>query len=165
LAYDEQLAERIRTILASVDAVSERRMFGGIAFMVGGNMACGVIGDELMVRVGADGHDDALREPHVRVMDFTNRPSRGMVYVGVPAITSDADLERWVSRASRSLSPCPRSSHGRASATDATLPGLPTEGSRGAPAGPRARQLRHVDAIALVHGMPADRSLPRRLRR
>jgi len=98
LAYDEQLAERIRTILASVDAVSERRMFGGIAFMVGGNMACGVIGDELMVRVGADGHDDARREPHVRVMDFTNRPSRGMVYVGVPAITSDADLERWVSR-------------------------------------------------------------------
>ena len=98
MAYDEHLAERIRTILGSVGAVSERKMFGGIAFMVGGNMACGVIGDELMVRVGPDGHDDALREAHVRVMDFTHRPIRGMVYVGVPAITSDADLERWVYR-------------------------------------------------------------------
>lgn len=98
MAYDEHLADRIRRILGSVDAVSERKMFGGIAFMVGGNMACGVIGDELMVRVGPEGHDDALREPHVRVMDFTHRPIRGMVYVGVPAITSDADLERWVSR-------------------------------------------------------------------
>jgi TfoX/Sxy family transcriptional regulator of competence genes len=98
MAYDDSLAERIRGILGPVSAVSERKMFGGIAFMVGGNMACGVIGDELMVRVGPDGHDDALREPHVRVMDFTHRPIRGMVYVGVPAITSDTDLERWVTR-------------------------------------------------------------------
>jgi TfoX/Sxy family transcriptional regulator of competence genes len=98
MAYDEHLAERIRMVLGSVDAVTERKMFGGIAFMVDGNMACGVIGDELMVRVGPDNHDDALGEPHVRVMDFTHRPIRGMVYVGVPAITSDADLVRWVSR-------------------------------------------------------------------
>jgi len=108
MAYDEHLAERIRMILGSVDAVTERKMFGGIAFMSGGNMACGVIGDELMVRVGPESHDDALREPHVRVMDFTHRPIRGMVYVGVPAITSDADLERWVSRGTsfaRSLPP------------------------------------------------------------
>jgi TfoX/Sxy family transcriptional regulator of competence genes len=98
MAYDELLAERIRGILGPVGAVGERKMFGGIAFMVGGNMACGVIGDELMVRVGPDNHDDALGEPHVRVMDFTHRPIRGMVYVGVPAITSDADLVRWVSR-------------------------------------------------------------------
>jgi TfoX/Sxy family transcriptional regulator of competence genes len=98
VAYDENLAERIRTMLGSVSAVSERKMFGGIAFMVSGNMACGVIGDELMVRVGPDGHDDALSEPHVRIMDFTHRPIRGMVYVGVPAITSDTDLERWVTR-------------------------------------------------------------------
>jgi TfoX/Sxy family transcriptional regulator of competence genes len=98
MAYDERLAARIRRILSSAAAVSERKMFGGIAFMVGGNMACGVIGDELMVRVGPDGHDDALAEPHVRIMDFTHRPIRGMVYVGVPAIKSDADLERWVAR-------------------------------------------------------------------
>jgi TfoX/Sxy family transcriptional regulator of competence genes len=98
MAYDERLAGRIRHILSSVGSVSERKMFGGIAFMVGGNMACGVIGDELMVRVGPDGHDDALAEPHVRIMDFTHRPSRGMVYVGVPAIASDTDLERWVAR-------------------------------------------------------------------
>ena len=97
MAYDEHLAERIRIVLGSVDAVTERKMFGGIAFMVHGNMACGVIGDELMVRVGPERHDDAMSEPHVRVMDFTNRPIRGMVYVGVPAIASDPDLERWVS--------------------------------------------------------------------
>jgi TfoX/Sxy family transcriptional regulator of competence genes len=98
MAYDERLADRIRATLAARSDVSERRMFGGIAFMVGGNMACGVIGDELMVRVGPDAHDAALEEPHVRVMDFTHRPIRGMVYVGVAGIERDADLARWVGR-------------------------------------------------------------------
>ena len=81
MAYDEALAERIRALLAGRDAVTERKMFGGIAFMVGGNMACGVIHDDLMVRVGPDAHDAALAEPHARPMDFAHRPMRGMVYV------------------------------------------------------------------------------------
>lgn len=96
MAYDEHLAERIRGVLRDRDAVTERKMFGGIAFMIGGNMAVGVTRDELMVRVGPDAHDDALAQPHVRVMDMGNRPMRGMVNVAPAGIERDADLTRWV---------------------------------------------------------------------
>jgi TfoX/Sxy family transcriptional regulator of competence genes len=96
MAYDEALAERIRRALAGRDAVTERKMFGGIAFMLGGNMACGVIRDDLMVRVGPDAHDEAVAEPHVRPMDFAHRPMRGMVYVEPAGVRLDKDLARWV---------------------------------------------------------------------
>ena len=96
MAYDEALAERIRGALRGRDGVTERKMFGGIAFMVGGNMAVGVIRDDLMVRVGPDAHDEALAQPHVRVFDFGGRPSRGMVYVAPEGVTSDPELTRWV---------------------------------------------------------------------
>ena len=99
MAYDEGLADRIRTALRDRDDVVERKMFGGIAFMVAGRMACGVIHDDLMVRVGPDGHDAALAEPHTRPMDFTGRPMRGMMYVEPAGVRSDADLGRWVARA------------------------------------------------------------------
>jgi TfoX/Sxy family transcriptional regulator of competence genes len=99
MAYDEALAERIRTALRGRDDVAERKMFGGIAFMVAGRMACGVIHDDLMVRVGPDGHDAALAEPHTRPMDFTGRPMRGMVYVDPDGVRVDTDLSRWVDRA------------------------------------------------------------------
>lgn len=74
-------------------------MFGGLTFMVAGRMACGVVHDELMVRVGPDGHDAALAEPHTRPMDFTGRPMRGMVYVDPAGVASDADLASWLDRA------------------------------------------------------------------
>ena len=96
MAYDERLAERIRGALAGRPAVTERKMFGGIAFMVGGNMAVGVVRDDLMVRVGSEAHEGALSQPHVREMDFAGRPMRGMVYVAPPGVESDADLDRWV---------------------------------------------------------------------
>jgi TfoX/Sxy family transcriptional regulator of competence genes len=96
MAFDEVLAERIRGALATRTAVTERKMFGGIAFMVGGNMACGVVKDELMVRVGSDGYDDALTRPGVRPMDFTQRPMRGMIYVAPSVIATDRDLASWV---------------------------------------------------------------------
>jgi TfoX/Sxy family transcriptional regulator of competence genes len=99
MAYDEALADRIRTALEGRSDVEERKMFGGIAFMVAGRMACGVIHEDLMVKVGADGHDDALAEPHTRPMDFTGRPMRGMVYVDPVGTANDADLGRWVERA------------------------------------------------------------------
>jgi TfoX/Sxy family transcriptional regulator of competence genes len=98
MAYDEGLAERIRGVLRGRDDVVERKMFGGIAFMVAGRMACGVIHDDLMVRVGPDAHDEAVTEPHARPMDFTGRPMRGMVYVEPGGVSSDADLARWVRR-------------------------------------------------------------------
>lgn len=101
MAYDEILAERIRTLLFRRKGITERRMFGGLAFMVGGNMACGIVKDELMVRVGPDGYDDALAQPHARPMDFTKRPMRGMVYVGTVGFRTDEDLKAWVERGLR----------------------------------------------------------------
>lgn len=96
MAYDEQLAERIRAVLRGRDGVTEQKMFGGIAFMINGNMAVGITRDELMVRVGPDAHDEAVAQPHVRIMDMGNRPMRGMVTVAPPGVASDADLQRWV---------------------------------------------------------------------
>ena len=98
MAYDERLAERIRTVLRGRDDVIERKMFGGIAFMVGGRMAVGITRDDLMVKVGRDRHDAALTEPHTRPMDFTGRPARGMVYVAPAGVMADEDLARWVER-------------------------------------------------------------------
>ena len=97
MVYDEALAARIRAALAGESGVVEKKMFGGVAFLVNGNMACGVAGgDDLMVRVGPDNHEDALSRPHARPMDFTGRPMRGMVYVAPPGFESDKDLAAWV---------------------------------------------------------------------
>ena len=96
MAYDERLADRVREVLALRGDVSERRMFGGIAFMLGGNMACGVLGEELIVRVGPDEYERALAEPHAREFDFTGRPTRGMVVVGTAGIEAEEALAGWV---------------------------------------------------------------------
>jgi hypothetical protein len=98
VAYDEELAERIREVLDGTPDVSERTMFGGLAFMVGGHMACGVVKDELMLRLGEEGTESALSRPHVREMDFNGRVSRTMVFVG-PGGLGRPDLARWVSQA------------------------------------------------------------------
>jgi TfoX/Sxy family transcriptional regulator of competence genes len=96
MAYDEGLAERIRGVLADRPDVSEKRMFGGIVFMIRGHMSVGIAKDDLMVRVGRDSHDELVRQPHARPMDFTGRPMKGFLYVSSPGLESDADLERWV---------------------------------------------------------------------
>ena len=98
MAYDEQLAERVRGVLPDPAAVREQKMFGGLAFMVGGHMFCGVMKDELMLRLGPDGAEQALTRPHVRVMDFTGRPMKGMVLVGREGLKGAA-LRRWVDTA------------------------------------------------------------------
>src|SRR5215510_8966092 len=97
MAYDEGLAERIRSVLDEQPGVSERRMFGGVAFLVKGHMSVGIVQDKLMVRVGPEAYDSVLRERHARRMDFTGRPMKGFVYVVPSGYESDADLERWVS--------------------------------------------------------------------
>ena len=96
MAFDEVLANRVRDSLAPHADLGERRMFGGIAFMIGGNMAVGVIGDDLMVRLGPSDAEKALNEPHVRPMDFTGKPMKGMVYVGPGGTASDDELAGWV---------------------------------------------------------------------
>jgi TfoX/Sxy family transcriptional regulator of competence genes len=107
MAFDEQLATRVRRVLAATDGVSERKMFGGLAVLVDGNMACGVVGDRLMLRLGPIAAEEALRRPNVRPMDFTGRPMTGMVYVE-PAGLRGVALRNWVERAvahARSLPP------------------------------------------------------------
>jgi hypothetical protein len=96
MAFDEALADRIRDALAAREGVSERKMFGGIAFMVGGKMAVGVMGEDLIVRIDKEESERALAEEHVRPMDFTGRPMRGFVVVDRAGIESDADFAGWV---------------------------------------------------------------------
>ncbi len=89
----------MRTALADRTACDERAMFGGLAFMVGGHMACGVSGDDLMLRLGPDGADEALDRPGVRPMDFTGRPMKSYVFVAPDAVGDDASLGEWLDRA------------------------------------------------------------------
>ncbi len=98
MAYDEMLAERVRNLLGQGQGVTEKKMFGGIAFMLRDNMCCGVVRDDLVVRVGPKKYEEALAEPHARPMDFTGRPLKGMVYVGPGGYRSEEDLANWVKR-------------------------------------------------------------------
>ncbi|HKR98132.1 MAG TPA: TfoX/Sxy family protein [Candidatus Dormibacteraeota bacterium] len=107
MAYDEDLAMRIREVLADRTDLTERKMFGGIAFMVGGHIACGVIKENLMLRLGEEGADVALERPHTRVMDFTGRPSKGAVYVEPAGTADDAGLRGWIERALAYVSTLP----------------------------------------------------------
>lgn len=96
MAYDQILADEIRSIIGSSPGLSEREMFGGIAFMVNGNMAIGVSGDELMVRVGKEAHDEAVARPGARTFDMGARPMRGWISVTRDGFASEAALEAWV---------------------------------------------------------------------
>jgi TfoX/Sxy family transcriptional regulator of competence genes len=98
MSYDEQLAERVRGILEGPLEFREQKMFGGLAFIARGHMFCGIVADQLMVRLGAEGAVLALEEPHVRPMDFTGKPMRTMVYVAPAGLRTDTDLEDWVER-------------------------------------------------------------------
>lgn len=96
MAYDEALAERLRQLLSSEPRISEKKMFGGICFLKNGNMICGVVGSELMVRVGPEQYETALNKAHAREMDFTGKPLRGFVYVGEKGISTKKGLTDWV---------------------------------------------------------------------
>src|SRR5919198_5343859 len=96
MAYDEELADRVRESLSPRADVTERKMFGGIAFMVAGNMACGVLGEELIVRLGDEEGEKALAEDGVRPFDFTGKPMKGIVYVSPERISDDGELAEWV---------------------------------------------------------------------
>ena len=99
MAYDESLAERIRPLLAHRDDVREQKMFGGLAFMVGDKMCVGVTNGDLMVRLGTDGHEAALKRSHVRPMDFTGRPMKGFVFVDSEGVKTKRQVQAWVDRA------------------------------------------------------------------
>ncbi len=98
MAYSEPLATRIRAMLTDHPLISEKKMFGGLAFMLGGNMCCGVVKDELMARVGPAHHNEALALPHARPMDMGGRTMKGMLLVSTEGIASDTDLKAWLDR-------------------------------------------------------------------
>jgi TfoX/Sxy family transcriptional regulator of competence genes len=98
MAYDEGLAERLRDVLREQVGVTEKKMFGGLAFLWQGHMFCGIAGEDLMVRVGAERYEQALLEPHTQVMDFTGRPMKGYVYVEPEGYEADDDLKNWAHR-------------------------------------------------------------------
>ena len=95
MAYSETLAQRIRHALSNELGVTERKMFGGLCFMLRGNMCCGVMQERLMLRVGPTQHAVALTQPHAHPMDFTGRPMKGMIYVTTEGIASDEALAQW----------------------------------------------------------------------
>ena len=99
MAYDEQLVERIRGVLGDDIGFGEKKMFGGVCFLLHGNMVAGVATDDLMVRVGPDAWADALAQPHAREMDFTGRSMKGYVFVAPDGVAEDADLQAWLDRA------------------------------------------------------------------
>lgn len=99
MAYDETLADRLRAAAAVLTGeVTERKMFGGLAFMLNGHMFAGVVGKDLMLRLGEPAASHALSRPHVREMDFTGRPMKGMVFVEPGGLNGPA-LGHWVTEA------------------------------------------------------------------
>lgn len=101
MAYDATLAKRVGALLRRRKNITEKAMFGGICFLVNGNMCCGVERDKLVVRVGPEPYEQLLQRRHVKPMDFTGRPLRGFVYVLPRGIQSRAALKAWVALALR----------------------------------------------------------------
>ena len=96
MAFDDKLAERMRKLLAEQGGVVEKRMFGGVAFLLHGNMCCGVHKDALMVRLAPEATDAALRKPHTRIFDLTGRPMKGWILVDAEGIKTAAGLRKWI---------------------------------------------------------------------
>jgi TfoX/Sxy family transcriptional regulator of competence genes len=107
MAYDEQLAARVRALLSDRADVSERKMFGGLTFMLGGNMCCGVNKDELIVRLDPEREEEALSRPHARAMDFTGRRMPGFITVRPDGLDGER-LDRWVQDAVARAASLPR---------------------------------------------------------
>jgi TfoX/Sxy family transcriptional regulator of competence genes len=101
MAFDEALAERIRQRLARRKNVEEKKMFGGIGFLLNGNLLVGVWMESLVVRLGTDQGDEALLEPHVKEFDITGRPMKGWVLVGAGGVEDDEQLTGWIERATK----------------------------------------------------------------
>jgi len=96
MASSEQLANKTRNLIAKRRGFTEKKMFGGMAFMLNGNMCFGTIKDDLVVRVGPERYGDALARPHARPIDFTGRPIKGFIYVDSKGWSNDATLKWWL---------------------------------------------------------------------
>jgi len=108
MVYSEQLANRLRKILSAFKGVTEKKMFGSLAFMLYDNMCCGVVGDTMMIRTGPDLYETTLQKSYARPMDFTGRIMRNFVYVDPEGITSDKSFQELVTLAINFTSSLPR---------------------------------------------------------
>ena len=99
MPFNPQLLERIRQILANRNDVVEKKMFGGVAFMVRGHMACGPHNDDLLVRIGEEAASKVMAEPHVKPMMFTGKPLKPFATIQAAGIKTDDQLRRWVEMA------------------------------------------------------------------
>ena len=98
MAYDPTLAKQVTALMSGLSGFQEKKMFGGICYLVNGNMACGVLKGDLIVRVGAQNRTECLQRPHTRPFDITGRPMKGWVMVSADGCRSDADLAAWIER-------------------------------------------------------------------
>ena len=96
MAYNEELAQRVQVLMKDLPGFNQKKMFGGVGFMLQGNMACGVNKDDLVVRVGPERYDEAISKPFTRLFDITGRPMKGWVMVGPKGCASKSDLKYWV---------------------------------------------------------------------
>lgn len=108
MAYGEELAARIDVQLGPRKNITTRKMFGGVCWMLGGNMMVGIVGDELMVRVGKEAGPELLKKPGARPMDFTGKPMAGYLYVGGKAIATEKGLTEWIGQAEAFVKTLPK---------------------------------------------------------
>lgn len=99
MAYNERLAERIRGYFKRQRGVEEKRMFGGLRFMLNGHMCCGIEKDRLMVRVASERYETLLKKPHACEMDFTGKPLKGLLFISERGYRTAAGLTRWLDEA------------------------------------------------------------------
>jgi len=96
MAYDENLVQKIRAQLANIMGFTERKMFGGVGFMIHGNMACEALKEFFIARLSAENYDQAIKEPHVRTFDITGRSMKGRIMVPAGEIRGDVELKEWI---------------------------------------------------------------------
>ncbi len=107
MAFDESLAARIRTVLARNKGIEEKKMFGGLCFLLNGNMLVGVWKNSLIARTGEEQAGEAMLEPHVKPMDITGKPMKGWIMVEPDGVNDDAALKEWVQRAVKFVAKLP----------------------------------------------------------
>jgi TfoX/Sxy family transcriptional regulator of competence genes len=96
MAYNEKLAQQVKAEIGKLPGFTEKKMFGGIAYLVNGNMACGVNGENLIVRVGPEKHAEAEKRPHTKSYDMTGRPMKGWIAVDAKGREKDQELKSWI---------------------------------------------------------------------
>jgi hypothetical protein len=107
MAFDESLADRIRSGLARIKGIEERKMFGGLGFLLNGNLLVGVWKNSMIARVGPDGYEEALLDSHVKEFDITGKPMKGWVMVEPEGVQNDARVKMWIQRAAKFVSKLP----------------------------------------------------------